>query len=344
VLGRFDGVLLGWQAQPKVRINLVGGFPVLTSRQTYVLKDRSFYGASVDIGNRQSPLQTTLYWFDQHARGGFIDRRSVGVEARFLKPRFNAYSIVDYDVKFKRLNLGLLTLNYNFPDNSNFSLTADYRQSPLLTTNNALIGQSDPLTFAAITDLRGLQPFFTDAQIYQLAQDRTLVAKSLTMSYSRPLSEKLQGNVDFTLTDTGGTPASGGVAALLPTGKEYYYGAQLVGSGMFWSNDTYILSARYANSQRARTYTGDFNARIPVTTKFRLNPRIRYGYRTDKLLDSTFSQFQPTLRMNYFPMRHGELELEVGGNFTRQRTTTAGVVTRTNETGFVISAGYRIDF
>lgn len=344
VLGRFDGALIGWQAKPKVRLNLVAGFPVLTSRQTFVLKDRSFYGASVDIGAKQSPLQTTLYWFDQRARGGFVDRRSLGLEARFLKPRFNAYTIVDYDVKYRKLNLGLLTMNYTFPDNSNFSLTADYRQSPLLTTNNALIGQVDPLTFAPITELQGLRPFFTDPEIYQLARDRTLTAKSLTMSYSRPLTKKLQANIDFTATDTGGTPASGGVAALPATGREYYYGAQLVGSGLLWSNDIYILSGRYSDTQRSRTYTADFNARVPITSKFRISPRARYGYRSDKFIDSSFRQIQPTMRFNYYPMRHSEIELELGGNFTRQRSVIGAVTNRTNETGWVINAGYRIDF
>ncbi len=350
VLGRFDGVLLGWRAQPKLHVNLVGGFPVLSSLQTRILNDRYFYGASVDIGGRQSPLQTTVYWFDQRARGGFADRRSVGVEARLLRSRFNAYSIVDYDVKYSKINLGLLTLNYNFPDNSNFSLTADYRQSPLLTTTNALIGQIDSQTMQPITDLRGLRPFFTDPQIYQLAQDRTLVAKSMTLSYSRPLTKKLQASLDFTLTDTGGTPgtpASSGTEAVPPlpaSGKEYYYGAQLIGSGLLWENDIYILSGRYADTQRSRSYTADINARVPISSKFRLSPRVRYGYRSDKFIDSTFRQLQPTMRFNYYPLRHSEIEVEIGGNFSHQRSTIGGALNTTRESGYVISAGYRIDF
>ncbi len=339
VLGRFDGALLGWQAQPKVRVNLVAGFPVLSSRQTYVLKDRHFFGASVDIGNKHSPLQTTFYVFDQQARGGFVDRRSVGLEARFLKSRFNAYTMIDYDVKYKKLNLGLITLNYNFPDTSNLSVTADYRQSPLLTTNNALIGQADPLTFQPIADLQGLRPFFTDPQIYQLAQDRTLVAKSVTVSYSRPISKKLQSNFDFTMTDTGGTPASGGVQAFPETGKEYFYGAQLTGTGLLWGNDIYVLSGRYADTQMSRTYSADFNAGVPITSKFRLSPRARYGYRKDKFTGDTNTQIQPTLKFNYYPVSHSELEIEMGANFTKQRGTSPS-----NETGFVLSAGYRLDF
>lgn len=344
VLGRFDGALVSWQARRKMRLNVVGGFPVLSSRQMYILRDRFFYGVSADFGGRRDAFQATAYWFDQHAKGGFVDRRSVGVEARLLKPRFNAFTIVDYDVKYNRLNLGLLTLNYTLPDTSNISVTADYRQSPLLTTSNALIGQVDPVSMEPITSLRGLKPFFTDDQIYQLARDRTLVTKSMTVTYSRPIMKKLQASVDFTLTDTGGTPASGGVPEMPATGKEYYYGAQLVGSGLFWQNDIYILSGRYSDAQRSRSYTFDFNARVPITNSFRLSPRLRYGLRSDKFIDSKFHQFQPTLRLNYYPMHHSEIEVEMGANFSSQRTTIGGVLNTTKETGYVASVGFRVDF
>lgn len=350
VLGRFDGALIGWQAKPRLRFNVVGGFPVLSSRQMYVMTDRPFYGVSVDIGNKRSPWQTTFYWFDQHAKGGFVDRRSIGFEGRLVKKRFNVFTMIDYDIKMSRLNLGLLSLSYNFPDNSNLTLTADYRQSPLLTTTNALIGQVFTATSEPVLDLGGLKPFFTDAQIYQLAKDRTLTAKSMTLAYSRPLTKKLQANVDFTMTDTGGTPDSAAstgtlaVGGLPSSGKEYYYGAQIIGSAMVWENDIYIMGVRYANTQRSTTWTADFNARIPITNKFRLSPRVRYGTRSEKFIDSQYHQFQPTMRMNWYPFGHGEVEVEFGGNFTKQTTVTAGTPLSTREKGWVLSAGYRLDF
>jgi len=223
-------------------------------------------------------------------------------------------------------------------------VSADYRQSPLLTTHNALIGQLFPATTMPILDLPSLQSVYTDAQIYQLAQDRTLVAKSMTVSYSRTLTKKLQANVDFTLTDTGGTPASGGVLAMDATGTEYFYGAQLVGTGLLWSNDIYILSGRYSDTQRARSYSVDINARVPITDKLRISPRARYGSRSDKIANSHFRQIQPTLRINYYPIRHSELELEVGGNFSRQRTVDIRGTTTTTEKGFLLNIGYRLDF
>ncbi|MCC6926820.1 SPOR domain-containing protein [Novosphingobium sp.] len=357
VLGRFDGALLGFQANPHLRLNAVAGFPVLSSRQTYVNTDRAFYGASVDFGAKRSPVQFTLYWFDQHARGGFIDRRSVGIESRLLKKNFNAYAMLDYDVKFGQLNLGLLTLNYNFPDTSSLSLTADYRRSPLLTTTNALIGQFDTINSVPFTSLAGLKPFFTDDQIYRMAQDRTLIAKSLTLTYSRPITRKLQLSTDFTLTDTGGTPGTAATAgtpeiqAMPAIGKEYYYGVQLIGSDLLMGSDIYILSGRYADTATARIYTADFNARLPITKSFRLSPRLRYGFRDNKPAGAvanpgTFKQFQPTVRLNYYPIKNSEIEIEFGGNFTRQTmwNSTTSAYDRVNEKGWVLSAGYRLDF
>jgi SPOR domain len=347
ILGRFDGALLGWQANPKLRFNVAGGFPVLSSRQLSILKDRAFYGLSADIGGKRDALQTTVYWFDQRSHG-LVDRQAVGTEIRYLKGQFNSYAILDYDVKYNKVNLGLLTFNFTMKDQSSISFSADYRQSPLLTTANALQGQTFPGGVLPILTLGDLKPFFTDPQIYQIALDNTLVAKSLTVSYSRPLTKKLQSNIDFTLTNTGGTrgttlvtPGSFPIDPQPATGREYYYGAQLVGSGMVFSNDIYILSARYADTQRARTYTADFNARIPLTSKLRISPRARYGVRNDKFSDSSFQQFQPTFRLNYYPIKQSEIEVEVGGNFQKQRSTLNGA---TSETGIFISAGYRIDF
>ncbi|WP_374531656.1 tol-pal system YbgF family protein, partial [Novosphingobium sp.] len=355
VLGRFDGALVGWQANPKLRFNAVAGYPVLSSRQTWVLKERPFYGFSVDLGNKRSPFQTTLYWFDEHAKGGFIDRRSVGIEARFLKKNFNAFGLLDYDVKFGTVNLALVTLNYNFPDGANLAVTGDYRKSPLLTTTNALIGQFDTVNNVPFNDLAGLKPFFTDAQIYQMAKDRTLTSKSVTVTYSRPITRKLQLSTDFSMTDTGGTPGTPATAgtpeigALPAMGKEYFYGVQFIGSDLLMGNDIYILSGRYADTATARIYTIDFNARVPVTSKFRLSPRLRYGYRDGKVTTATanpgtFSQFQPTLRLNYYPLKHSEIEIEFGGNFSRQTVWNGTAFDKVNENGWVLSAGYRLDF
>lgn len=350
ILGRFDGGFVSWQFKPKLRVNLTAGFPVTTSRQTHIDSDHVFGGVSLDYGNRSDPLKATLYYFDQRSHG-LVDRQAIGAELRYLKNRVNGFALMDYDIHFKRLNLGIATLNYSFPDDSSLSLTGDYRHSPMLMTSNALIGQTLPGGVGFIPDLGVLQDYFSASQIERIARANTIVTKSLTVGYSRRLSQKLQTNIDFSLNNTGGssgtdlvTPGSLPIAAMPSVGTEYYYGLQLVGNGLLFQNDIYILGGRFADTQRARTYTFDLNARVPVTTSVRVSPRVRYAMRDDKQLDSSFRQLQPTLRVNIYPRRGSEVELELGGNFTRQRTSIGGVDTKTTERGFLITAGYRLDF
>ncbi len=343
IFGRFDGAIVGFQASKKIRVNAFAGFPVESSRQMYVEKNKTFYGTSLDFGAKRDKLQSSVYFFNQRS-GGMTDRQAVGAEVRFFTSKFNTFGLIDYDVKFKKVNLGLVSLNYNFPDSSALSVTADYRTSPLLTASKATEGQIDPVTLTPIKTLKGLRPFFTDPQIYQLAKDRNLLAKSVSVTYARPIVTKLQANFDFTLTDTGGSQASGGVAAVAATGKEKFYGAQLVGSGLLWANDIFILSGRFADANAYKSYTADINARVPISNKMRLSPRARYGIRKDKAGTGTFKQFQPTMRFNYYPVRNSEVEIEVGGNFTRQVRTMGALVEKTTESGIVINAGYRLDF
>ena len=350
VFGRFDGGWLAFQASDKLKINGVAGFPVITSRQTKVLTDRHFYGISLDYGARSDMVRASVYIFNQQARGGLVDRRSIGTELRFRKDDFNAFGLIDYDIHHGQVNLALATLAYTAPDRSNISVTADYRRSPLLTTTNALIGQVGLIDALPFTDLRDLLLFYSPEELYELARDRTLTSKSLTMAYSKPLTEKLQANFDVTLTEISGSPlipATVGTQEIGPvgsTGTEYYFGAQVVGTGFFWDNDVYILSGRYADTQRSRSFTIDFNARAPLTDKIRLSPRLRFGRRESKLIDDRYTQIQPSLRVNYYPFRHGEFEIEAGMNFASQRTRDLVSASTFDETSIILTVGYRLDF
>lgn len=350
VFGRFDGGWLAVQANDKLTINGVAGFPVITSRQTKILTDRHFYGISLDYGARSDMVRGSVYIFNQHARGGLVDRRSIGTELRLSKDNFNAYGLIDYDIHHDQVNLALATMAYTAPDRSNISVTADYRRSPLLTTTNALIGQIGVIDALPFTDLRDLLLFYSPEEVYELARDRTLTAQSLTMAYSKPLTEKLQANFDLTLTEISGSPlipATPGIQEIGPvdsTGTESYFGAQLVGTGFFWENDVYILSGRYADTQRSRSFTIDFNARAPLTDNIRLSPRLRFGKRESKLVDNSYTQIQPSLRVNYYPFRHGEMEIEAGMNFASQRTRDTVGVSTFGETSIILTVGYRLDF
>jgi hypothetical protein len=62
------------------------------------------------------------------------------------------------------------------------------------------------------------------------------------------------------------------------------------------------------------------------------------------LVPGTYSQLQPTIRLNYYPIKHSEVEIEFGGNFSKQTVWNGSAFDRISETGWVLSAGYRLDF
>ena len=77
VFGRFDGGLLSFQATENLKLNVVGGFPVQSSRDLEVNTERVFYGGSIDFAVVPDALDTTVYYVDQKY-GDLIDRQCSG--------------------------------------------------------------------------------------------------------------------------------------------------------------------------------------------------------------------------------------------------------------------------
>ena len=50
------------------------------------------------------------------------------------------------------------------------------------------------------------------------------------------------------------------------------------------------------------------------------------------------------MRFNYYPRRHSEIEIEFGGNFSRLHSVAGGAASDSKESGYTLSAGYRLDF
>ena len=93
-------------------------------------------------------------------------------------------------------------------------------------------------------------------EIDQLAIDRTPTFKSATVGYAFPLNSNYQVNLDATASSLSGTVASGGIDAMLPTGTELYYSAQLMGADLFGGrrsvHRTVLRSADLASVQSLR--------------------------------------------------------------------------------------------
>ena len=268
VLGRFDGALFDYRITPRTRLNVVGGFPVDLTTSSSLHPNRYFYGVSVDFGPFAQYWSVNGFAIEQRDEG-LLDRRAIGGELRYVRPEASFFTLVDYDVSYLALNILLVQGNYRFENAATVGIVFDYRDTPALTTNNALIGQpSIPSTSCATstaTTRSAISP-----RIAPSNRDR-VTCPGLILS-----TERLQLATDFTVSSFSNTPTSGGVEATPSTGLEYTISTQLIGNDMLWAGDVQIAGLRYAHADI--TDTGGYHAQraaFPRPTPLRLNPRFQ---------------------------------------------------------------------
>lgn len=332
IFGRFDGGLLSFQPAENLKLNLVGGFPVQSSRDLEVDTERVFYGGSVDFSLFPDTLDTTVYYVDQK-NGDLIDRQAAGMEFRYFNSHITAYGVYDYDLHYQQANLALLNGSVRFDDESSLSVAVDYRRSPMLTTLNSIFGQM-------VEKPGDLLTTYTEDEIYELALDRTAHARSASISYSRPLMQNLQLNVDVIASNVSSTKASGGVDAQPGTGTEYYYSGQLVASDVFTPGAIVIAGYRYADLQLVEQHTGQFNVRYPITRDLRLNAKLRVDRRDRRDGTSGETSARGSLAMSYNWGRSTFFDVEIGGQFSDGSNSLMS----TQERGIFGSIGIRQDF
>ena len=332
VLGRFDGILGSYRLNSQIKLNLVAGYPVNLTSSDGLNTDRQFIGASADLNGYIENLDLNVFFIHQTI-DGMVDRQAVGAEGRYTDAQGrNGFALIDYDTHYGELNTLMFVGTMLFEGNRLLNLVVDYRNSPILTTYNALQGQP----VATIAELRQT---LSEEQIESLARDRTARFKSITLSGSMPLTPKFQLNGDVTVSSLAGTPASGGVAATNPTGTEYSVFAQLLGNNWFFEKDVSSTGLRWADSAASNRVTFSFSTRFPLNKQWRLNPRFQWEKVSGS--DGTSSMLiRPSVRADFRYKRNIRFEFEGGVDVT-QRDVAGG---SDDETSYYIRAGYIYDF
>lgn len=308
VFGRFDGALISWDQSERFTYKAVLGAPVSSVKDAPFASAKLLFGASVDITELAPNLDSTFYYVQQND-GSFTDRQAIGIEASYLTDDKSIYGLVDYDLFFNRINTARISGTLILANQSSFSATADFVHSPTLTLGNALQGQS-------ATTLAQLSGTYTLSEMRQLALDRTVDSKSVTLAYSRPLTDNWQLSVDTTLFDTSGSPASGGVAATAAPGLEFYASTQLVGTSIFREGDIVSASARIAETSTSSLFLLDGYTRFSYNERLRLKPRLKIGFRDLKSSTSMEQFFIPSLTADYEINDSSSLEFELGGRIS----------------------------
>jgi tetratricopeptide (TPR) repeat protein len=333
VLGRFDGLHFAYSWAPDRRVHFFGGYPVESTR--YGLEtSREFYGVAVDfdrlVGRWGFSTSVNTGTID-----GISDRQSFGLEARYADEKRTLTSMVDYDYSYDKLNTALVLGTWRFDNRVMLTGLVDVRQSPILTTRNALVDQP----FTSISDMLSI---FTEDQIRQIARDRTSDMTTLTLGISKPLWQRFQVNADVTAIEIGATVASAGVPAIPSTGRQVYYTTSFVGSGLFGARDVNVFNLRYGSSPDFTLSQVTWDVRFPVGQRLRINPRVSYGVwdGTNGVHRETTS---PSFRvlLNFRSRYHFEAEV---GKDDFLRTNVADPTIRESSIGNYVNIGYHADF
>jgi len=331
VLGRFDGLSAGYRFNPRWKINAVTGFPVSISSSNEINVDKVFYGTSLDIGTFDKYWSGSLFFIKQTS-DDIDDRTAAGVELRYLNPKATIFTLLDYDIDYGSVNIAQGIANIRLPEKINLNLVADYRNSPVLTTSNALQGQT-------VSTLGQLLDTYSEDEIKQLAQDRTAIFRSVSATLSRPLNNNFQLSLDVAASHLASTKTSGNVDATPSTGIEYFYGAQLIANNILKKGDTTLMGVRFADTSASQTTTLSLNSRYPFNKQWRVNPRLRVDFQ-DRQANSKITRYRPSVRLDWRARRNVKFEMETG---YEQSNIEDSVGDRT-ESSFFVNIGYIADF
>jgi hypothetical protein len=332
VLGRYDGIDLGYRGGPHWRLGVLGGLPVDSSRTNSFGEDRWLGGVHADLGTFFDTLDIGLYAVGQTA-SGLLDRAAIGGEIRVFQPGWYGALFFDYDFHFQDLNLIQFTGSWQVRPSTTLTALVDHRNSPFLTLRNALQGQSGGLDT--------LQGSLTDSQIESLARDNTGRVTTLDLGLSQGLLPRLQLALDFTASDFTGTDGSTGVPGFDGTGWEFSPSAQLIANDLLRTGDVGVASLRYFAGQGSDVVTIGLQAREPVTAGLRLNPRFFTIFRKSQTAEDLVA-LRPSLRLD---QRVWKLNFDLEGGVEWSASLGGAPAGASNAPwGYFVTGGCRFDF
>ncbi|HET7756315.1 MAG TPA: SPOR domain-containing protein [Steroidobacteraceae bacterium] len=338
ILGTFDGLFMSWQFKPAWSLNAAAGYPVEQLVLAPQTNDR-FETVALAYAPPGRHWDGSIFAATEQFEG-LKDRQAVGFQGRFLTSHASVVSMLDYDIFYHSLNTASLIGTLSLPARWSLSFDAERRNSPVLTTRNALVGQT-------FTDLTQLQQAFTVDQIYQLARDRTPVTQNYSFTVNKPVGQRFQFTAIVTGTETGATPASGGVAAVPGTGMLLTYQAQVFGNDLWRKGDFNVLTLTHGNTEIGRIDSAAITSRFPIGGAWRLGPRFTVDRLTQTINGSTETTYIPSALLDWqrgrwlFQLDTGA---ELGSREAFLQLANGTFVQTQNTTRYYISLSYRITF
>lgn len=295
VYGRFDGFVYKGLSHPGFNYSIYTGYPVQSSFDD-VDTTLQFLGTSINFEIYNS-VQMDIYLLQQNV-SDLTDRQALGTEFQYRTDKGFLYGIIDYDVFFSELNNITAVSNYRMNEKWVLNLTYDNRFSPLLSTSNALQGQT-------VTSIEELQNVLSKEDIYQLAEDKTSRSQNLFVGSTYQIDQNHQLYLSLSLSAIDATVD-------IPSSDDTHIAGDYTVRGYFLDNDYTTFGFRLSDTSSSEIISLRSRTRFPGSKNLRYDPRLNLEYRKSKNSDLTQWILKPSFEINYKPTRKLSLEFSVG--------------------------------
>ena len=263
-----------------------------------------------------------------------MDRRAIGADARYYDARRNFMGLLEFDLVFKKFDLGMFQGNWTAEESTNYNMLIDRRRSPPLQLTNALIGQSTQSIAELLQSGVSLRTLRADATAL------SPISNMFAVGVNRPYSSRVRLGGDFRVNNMSGTGAtSTGQPGTVGSGNTYSYSVQATGNSLFRENDYGVASASYTSSKTYKGQSLSFTQVETLRQSWRVDMSVLFYYQTD-VLGTRQTQIRPSLKLNYRVNDSVNLEGEGGFEKIHTRSTTQNDKTRRK----YFYVGYRWDF
>ncbi len=305
VYRRFEGLVYKDLSHNSFDYSIYLGSPVQLSYDG-AQTDRQFVGTNVHF-SPFSRAEIDIYLLQQKV-SDLTDREAIGTEFEYRRGSGYLFNLIDYDLFYGELNNFTLIGSYPYSEKLDFNLSFDLRHSPLLSTSNALAGQS----VASIEALNGL---FSEDEIYLLAEDRTSKGHNLNIGSNYQINNNRQIYLSLSYATLEETVSSGGVNST-PATKDIYLSGDYSVRGFFSADDYTSLGLRLSDTDSTSVVSIRARSLISGSSNFRYDPRVRLDYRKSKDSDQVQWVLNPSIKMTYRSSRKLQFEASFGVEYS----------------------------
>jgi len=333
VLGKYDGLQASYILTQRISLNAVTGYPVDIANKRRVQNEKPFWGVGFEWDGMGQDVDILPYYIHQNV-DGITDREAVGSEFRYFGKNGNYYGLIDYDIHYSDLNLYVFRGQYNLHKNTVLSLNIDVRNSPLLYTSDALIGQTD------VTTIEELLQTKTEEEINDMAELRVGNAKTVSIGISHIFSPRYQLNADLTVSKQVFVieDVNTGEFTLEKEGQVYLSG-QLIARQWLNDRDITVLGIRGSSTDTYDEVSLSISNRLPIQKNWKFDTRYRVDFRSNESGEELV-RHRPSIKLDNRFNQNMRLEFETGVEISKY----SGVTNNTDYQRLFINAGYQWNF